>query len=107
MHDRADVWDTYLVEHYRPGAGAEELAHAAAAIHGAAAALELEGKPLRFVSSTIVPSDQSFLCLLDAGSEGLIHDTYARAEIAYDRISTAIATWRDDYETTSDQGGRT
>jgi hypothetical protein len=91
MHDDDGAWQSYLVEHYRPGLSADELARLAAAVRAAAAGLSLEGEPLRFVCSTIVPSDESFLCLLEADSERLVRDTYGRAGISYDRISTAIA----------------
>jgi hypothetical protein len=90
MHDQAGAGTTYLVEHYRPGVTAEELARSAALVRQAAAALQLEGKPLRFVFSTIVPGDESLLCLLEAASERLVRDTYARAGIPYERVSTAI-----------------
>jgi hypothetical protein len=90
MHDQAGAWTTYLVEHYRPGGTAEELARSAAVLRQTAAALQLEGKPLRFVASTIVPDDESLLCLLEARSERLVRDTYARAGIPYERVSTAI-----------------
>jgi len=90
MHEDPGTWTTYLVEHCRPGLTAEELAHSAALVRETAAALQLEGKPLRFVSSTLIPADESFLCLLEAASERLVRDTYARAGIACERISTAI-----------------
>jgi len=87
-------WSTYLVEHYQPGVTAEELERSATAVRDAALALEHAGQPTRFVSSTIVPADESFLCLLQASSERLVRETYANAGIACDRISIAITTAR-------------
>ncbi len=55
------------------------------------AGLEREGEPVRFVRSTIVPRDESFLCVLEAASEHAIRGAYARAGIPFERISAAIA----------------
>ena len=61
-----ESWATYLVEGYR------------------------EGKPVRYVHSTIVPEDESCLFLLEATSESLVREAYARARVQFERISTAI-----------------
>ena len=45
---------------------------------------------MRFLRSTIVPRDESFLCVLEAASEQLIRTAYARAGIPFERISTVI-----------------
>jgi hypothetical protein len=38
-----------------------------------------------------VPRDESFLCVVDAASEALVHEAYARGGIPVDRISVAIS----------------
>lgn len=86
----AEVRQTFLVEHYRPGLDAEELGRWVGRVHEAISDLESEGKPLRFLRSTIVPRDESFLCVLEAESEQLIRAAYARAGIPFERISSAI-----------------
>ncbi len=86
----AEVRQTFLVEHYRPGLDAEELGRWVGRVHEAISALEREGRPLRFLRSTIVPRDEAFLCVVEAESEQLIRAAYARAEIPFERISTAI-----------------
>ena len=86
----AETRQTFLVEHYRPGLDAEELGLWVGRVHEAISDLEREGKPLRFLRSTIVPRDESFLCVLEAESEQLIRAAYARAGIPFERISTAI-----------------
>jgi len=83
----AESRQTYLVEHYRPG---EDLGRLAAQVRTAVGELEREGKPLRYLRSTIVPGDESFLCVLEAASEQLIQEAYARAGIAFERMSAAI-----------------
>lgn len=80
---------TYLVEHYRPGLGVEALRHTAALVRAAARAMEDEGRAVRYVSSTIVPADESFLSLFEASSEELVREAYARAAVPFERISLA------------------
>lgn len=57
--------------------------------------LERAGKPIHFVRSTVVPTDESVLCIVESGSVELVREAYARAGCPFDRISAAI-----------DQGGR-
>jgi hypothetical protein len=86
----AEARQTFLVEHYRPGLDAEGLRHWAGRVRDAVADLEREGMPLSFLRSTIVPRDESFLCVLEADSEQLIRAAYTRAGIPFERISNAI-----------------
>jgi len=80
----------YLVEHYRPGLRVEELKRWAALVRRTVGELEHEGRSVHFVRSTIVPRDESLLCILEAASEELVREAYARAGIPFERISTAI-----------------
>lgn len=82
---------TYLVEHYRPGLDPDGLRQAAALVRAAAAALEREGSSLRYLRSTIVPTDEAFLTIFEAASEGAVRDAYARADLPFERISIAIS----------------
>lgn len=82
---------TYLVEHYLPGASPTGMRGAAAALRDAAAALGREGRAVRYLRSTIVPGDEAFLSLYEAGSEALIRETYVRAGVSFERISRALA----------------
>jgi len=86
----AEARQTFLVEHYRPGLDAEGLGHWVGRVRDAISDLESEGKPVSFLRSTIVPRDESFLCVLEADSEQLIRAAYARAGIPFERISSAI-----------------
>jgi len=80
----------YLIEHYRPGLQTAELERSAARVRDAVAELEREGRAVHFLRSTIVPRDESFLCVVEAGSEELVLEAYARAGVPFERISTAI-----------------
>jgi uncharacterized protein DUF4242 len=82
---------TFLVEHYRPGISVANLKSFAARVRDAAAAMERDGKPVWYVRSTIVPRDESSLCVFEAASEELVREVYERAGVAFERISTAIS----------------
>ena len=49
-----------------------------------------DGKAIRYVRSTIVPADESFLCVIEAASEELAWEAYTRAGIPFERISPAL-----------------
>ena len=82
---------TYLVEHYRPGYTAERLEEWAARVRVAAARIAREGEPVRYLGSTIVPTDESLLCLLEAPSEDLVRAVYSRAGIPFERLTAVIS----------------
>jgi hypothetical protein len=88
--NKTENWVTYLVEGYRPGIPVDELTQAAQQLRAAAEQMAREGKPLRYVRSTIVPKDESCLFFMEAASEGLVREAYARAGVHFERISTAI-----------------
>jgi hypothetical protein len=82
--------ETFLVEHYRPGADAATLALTAAAIRAGADAVARDGGALRYVRSTLVPDDEAFISVFEAESEHLVRDAYRRACVLCDRISKAV-----------------
>jgi Nickel responsive protein SCO4226-like len=92
MAHRARVGErrTFLVEHYRPGLTVGELRLWAERVRDCAAQLEGEGKAVRYVRSAIVPADESLLCVLEAATEELVRETYARAGIPFERLSRLI-----------------
>jgi hypothetical protein len=92
MADRAvgEARRTYLVEHYRPGLTVDGLKQWAERVREATDELEREGKHVRYLRSTIVPADESLLCVLEAASEELVREAYARAGLPFERLSIAI-----------------
>jgi hypothetical protein len=92
----AEVRQTYLIEHYRPGLQVEGLRCCAERVRETVGEMELEGKPVHYVRSTIVPADESLLCILEAASQKLVQDAYARARIPFERLSVVISEeeWR-------------
>ena len=81
---------TYLVEHYRPGSTAVELRRCGDRVRESLETLERAGEPVRYLRSTFVLRDESFFCVLEAGSEQLVHEAYARAGVPLDRLSLAV-----------------
>ena len=59
----------YLVEHYRPGLDVSQLTGAIARVRDTVVEMEHTGEPIHYVSSTIVPSDESFYCAIEAATE--------------------------------------
>ena len=94
---------TYLVEHYRPGFTAEGLEEWAARVRATAVGMACEGAPVRYLRSTIVPADESLLCLLEAPSDDLVRAVYARAGVPFERLSAAIS---DDTPATTTRATR-
>lgn len=96
-HPALEARQTYLVEHYRPGVDVGALKRWAARVREAAAEMEREGKPVRYRRSAIVPADESLLCVLEAASEALVRETYERAGIPFERLSTLIPEGEDGW----------
>jgi hypothetical protein len=95
---------TYLAEHYRPGSTADELRRCGDRVRESLQTLESAGEPVRYLRSTFVLRDESFFCVLEAGSEELVHEAYARAGVALDRLSLAVTD--EDVEAKRSEGPR-
>ena len=97
--------ETFLVEHYRPGLTVDELGAWAVRVRETAHEMEREGKSVRYLRATIVPGDESLLCLFEAASERLVREAYARADIPFERISAVIpdGTWTEGPQSTKEE----
>jgi hypothetical protein len=80
----------YLVEHYRPGLDVSQLRSAIGRVREMAVDMEDTGAPIHYVSSTIVPGDESFYCIIEAATKESVRDAYARAAVPFERMSAAI-----------------
>ena len=80
----------YLVEHYRPGLDVSQLTCAVARVRETIVEMERTGEPIHYVSSTIVPSDESFYCVIEAATEEDVRGAYAHAGVPFERMSAAI-----------------
>ena len=102
---RTGTRETFLVEHYRPGLTAEELGAWAARVRATTNEMEREGKAVRYLRATIVPRDEWLLCVLEAASEDLVREAYARAELPFERITAVIpdGTWTEGPRSTKEE----
>jgi hypothetical protein len=81
---------SYVVEAYVPARGGSEVADAARRAGDAALALTTEGRPIRFVRSTFLPTDEVCLLVFEADSAALVGEATERAAIAFERIIEAV-----------------
>jgi hypothetical protein len=87
---RLEPRKTFLVEHYSPGRDVAQLSSSIERIREIVAEMERIGEPVRYLSATIVPNDESFFCLIEAASEEVVSDVYGRADVPFERVSAAI-----------------
>jgi Protein of unknown function (DUF4242) len=87
---RLEPRKTFLVEHYRPGLDVAQLSSSIARVRDIIGEMQRTGKPVRYLSATIVPTDESFFCLIEAASQEIVSDVYGRADVPFERISSAI-----------------
>ena len=87
---RLEPRKTFLVEHYSPGRDVAQLSSSIERIREIVAEMERIGEPVRYLNATIVPSDESFFCLIEAPSEEVVSDVYGRADVPFERVSAAI-----------------
>ena len=80
----------YLVEHYRSDVQLGELERAASQLRDAVVEMESEGKPVSFLTTTIIPEDEFYLSVIEAASETLVREAHVRAGVPFERISLAI-----------------
>jgi hypothetical protein len=97
------AWETYLVEHYRPGASLDDLTSAVRDVRLAAAEMARRSRSVRCIYCTIVPSDEALLALFEATAEVFVRDVYAHAGIPFERITGAVF---DAGEATNPKGAR-
>jgi hypothetical protein len=83
--------DTFLVENYSPGSSLDALEAARRRLCVEVEGLARVGKRVRMLHTAIVPQDEALLCLLDAASEDLVREAFARAGVPFARISSALS----------------
>jgi hypothetical protein len=80
---------TYVVECFWPDVTDAETDRAAERARLSAEALTLEGTPVRFVRSVLLPSDDVVFFVFDGDSEDAVGEASDRAGIRYERILVA------------------
>ena len=76
----------YMVERYLPGITPEQLMAAAARAKSVSAEMTQQGKPIRYLRSTYLPSEQKSFCLFDAPSPERVKEANERAQLPLQRI---------------------
>jgi hypothetical protein len=79
----------YMVDRSLPGITMEQLAAAQKAAIETAKAFAAEGKPVRYIRSTFVPSESRCMCLFEAGNPEAVKELNDRAKIPYTRVVEA------------------
>jgi hypothetical protein len=85
----------YLVELYLSRADRPRLERDARSAHAAAAALTLEGTPVRYLSSIFVPEDETCFYLYEAASVDGVRQAACRADLPFERITPVLAAATD------------
>ena len=82
---------TYLVEHYRPGLTVDGLWQWAGKGAGRPQPRwSVRARRCATSAPTIVPADETLLCVLEAAPEELVREIYARAGIPFERLSAVV-----------------
>jgi hypothetical protein len=81
----------YVVERYLPGFDQQELRRSLERLSEVAAELRIEGTPVRYLGSTIVPEDEACFCQFEAVSEEAVAEANRRAGVPVSRIVTAVS----------------
>ncbi|MBB4194191.1 muconolactone delta-isomerase [Rhizobium aethiopicum] len=76
----------YMVERHLPGITPQQLSAAAARAKAVTAEMTSQGKPVRYLRSTFVPSEEKSFCLFDAPSAERVEEANQIAQIPLQRI---------------------
>jgi hypothetical protein len=81
---------TWLVEQYLPGVPETELHRQAALVRTTVDEMARRGAPLGYLGTTIVPTDEALLTLIEADSIDLVRSLCERACNPTPRITAAV-----------------
>jgi muconolactone delta-isomerase len=86
----------YMVERHLPGITPEQLSAAASRAKRVTSEMTQQGKPVRYLRSTFVPSEERSFCLFDAPSKQNVEEANKRAAIPLIRITEVNHISADD-----------
>lgn len=84
------MWTTFLVEHYWPGVTEASFHNATDAVVASVERMALAGARIRFLHSTLVPTDEAAYCVVAAASRDLVRRAYTEAGVEPERVVEAI-----------------
>lgn len=76
----------YMVERHLPGLTPEQLTTAAARAKSVTAEMTRQGKPVRYLRSTFLPSEEKAFCLFEAPTPERVREANELAQIPLQRI---------------------
>ena len=79
----------YMVDRSLPGITMDQLAAAQSAAIEMGKKLTAEGKSVRYIRSTFVPSESHCMCLFEASTPELVKELNDKANIPYTRVVQA------------------
>lgn len=80
----------YIADCNLPGFTLEQLAAVQKAAIEMSQRFTAQGKPVRYIRSTFVPSESHCMCLFEAGSAKLVQEVNEAAQIPFTRIVEAL-----------------
>jgi hypothetical protein len=86
----------YMVERHLPGITPEQLTAAAGRAKSVTAEMTQQGKPVRYLRSTFVPSEEKSFCLFDAPSAERVKEANEIAKLPLLRITEVMHLAADD-----------
>jgi hypothetical protein len=82
--------ETWIVERFWPGVGAESVTQAVERLRQATAELRAAGRAVNYLGSAYLPGDEEVLCLFEAASDADVIDANTAAGVPFDRISPVV-----------------
>jgi len=76
----------YMVERHLPGITPEQLTAAAARAKSVTKEMSQQGKPVRYLRTTFLPSEEKAFCLFDAPTAEHVKEANELAQIPLQRI---------------------
>ena len=76
----------YMVERHLPGITPDQLTAAAARAKSVTAEMTQQGRPVRYLRSTFLPSEEKAFCLFEAPSAERVREANELARIPLQRI---------------------
>jgi hypothetical protein len=80
----------YVVERYLPGLDQRRLVRMLGKLGEVTQELRTEGTHVRYLGSTIVPSDEACFCQFEGASEAAVAEANDRAGVPFARIVAAV-----------------
>jgi hypothetical protein len=102
--ERDEQLSTFLVERYWPGVRRQELEAAIARAARAVQKMRRDGTAIRHLRSTLVPADETVLCLFGAVAPGDVAELNRQAEFPFDRIVEVVALPTEGPESAGGEG---